>query len=109
MLVRLSGVKGFSIGRVGSSNWMWPVVLQPASWLAICLIGALATIGGLLTEWQRRVTLVALVEKAPAGTVIIQADSRGGPAMKVYVGHGSPHGDEPTTVSVRLHEIGGDV
>jgi hypothetical protein len=44
----------------------------------------------LLAEWQRRLTLVALVQHAPGGTVIVQERGRGGPAMRVQVGCGSP-------------------
>lgn len=43
----------------------------------------------LLSEWQRRVTLVDLVERAPGGTVVVQERGLGGPAMWVQVGHGS--------------------
>jgi len=56
--------------------------------VAVLVIGLL---GRLLSEWQRRRTLVELVTKAPAGTVITQQRGRGGPAMKIEIGPDSKH------------------
>ena len=46
-----------------------------ASWAAVGSILGLVVIAGvirLLTEWQRRLTIVAIVERAPKGTVVVQ-------------------------------------
>ena len=53
--------------------------------IAFVLMAALR----LLSEWQRRVTLVDLVERAPGGTIVIQERGLGGPGMWVRVGHGA--------------------
>lgn len=82
------------MGRVG---WVWPIAVQPTWWLSMVLLGVLALGAGLLAERQRRATLVAVVQGAPAGTVIIQEQGRGGPAVQIYVGGdpGSAEGPEP--------------
>lgn len=46
----------------------------------------LAGVVRLLAEWQRRLTLVALLSHAPAGTVIVQGKGLGGPALSVWIG-----------------------
>ncbi|MFE9558847.1 hypothetical protein ACFYOD_35995 [Streptomyces sp. NPDC006703] len=66
--------------------WLSTLALQPRFWLWICLVAALAAVAGVLAEWQRRTTLLALIRNAPAGTVVIQERGRGGPAMHVRVG-----------------------
>jgi hypothetical protein len=65
------------------------VALPGASWS--CL-GALVIWGvlRLLFEWQVRVTLIALVERSPGGTVVVvMSRGLGGRAMWVQVGNGS--------------------
>lgn len=64
-----------------------------ASWAAVGSILGLMVIAGvirLLTEWQRRLTIVAIVERAPEGTVVIQGCVPGRPGLWLLVGHGSP-------------------
>ncbi|MFF2078400.1 hypothetical protein ACFVXG_27045 [Kitasatospora sp. NPDC058162] len=56
------------------------------SWIVLALLGALGVAVRLLAEWQRRRTLVALVERAPLGTVVVQESGMGGPGMRVQVG-----------------------
>jgi hypothetical protein len=71
------------------------MLAQAASLKSACImLVALAVVAilRLLFEWQRRTTLVDLVERAPAGTVVVQEGGPGGPAMWVQVGHGS---DQP--------------
>lgn len=63
-----------------------------ASWkTVILLLGVLVLglAGRLLAEWQRRKTLVAVIQQAPGGTVIVQQRGRGGPAMRIEIGPGS--------------------
>ncbi|MFE6052510.1 hypothetical protein ACFQ6N_17285 [Kitasatospora sp. NPDC056446] len=72
--------------RMGWLGWLGPLAVQPSSWVALCLIAALAAVGSCLAEWQRRVTLSALVRDAPAGTVVVQGEGGGGPTMSVRIG-----------------------
>jgi hypothetical protein len=69
-------------------------VLAPAvSWSAACCVIAVLLITGLfrlLSEWQRRLTLVAIIERAREGTVVVQERGPGGPALWVQVGYGPP-------------------
>ncbi|MFF2545717.1 hypothetical protein ACFVUY_24505 [Kitasatospora sp. NPDC058063] len=58
---------------------------QP-SWIVLALLGALGVAARQLTEWQRRRTLVALVERSPLGTLVEQESETGGPGMRVQVG-----------------------
>jgi hypothetical protein len=70
-----------------------PLVMHAASWpdLAGILVLLLAlSAARLLAERARRKTLVQLVEGAPGGTVMMQGDGLGGPAMWVQVGAGQP-------------------
>ncbi|MGW3185548.1 hypothetical protein ACWDD9_40395 [Kitasatospora sp. NPDC001119] len=55
-------------------------------WIVLALLGALGVAVRLLAEWQRRRTLVALVERSPLGTVVEQESGMGGPGMRVQVG-----------------------
>ncbi|GAA0356966.1 hypothetical protein ACKI1I_44530 [Streptomyces turgidiscabies] len=68
------------IGRVATS------AAGDSVWLVMVLVASLTVVGGALAEWQRRTTLLALVQKAPPGTVVIQEGGRGGPGMRVQVG-----------------------
>jgi hypothetical protein len=70
-----------------------------ASWESvIVLLGVLVIglVGRLLSEGQRRKTLVALITNAPGGTKIVQDRGRGGPAMRIEIG---PAPDEPNDQS----------
>jgi hypothetical protein len=56
-------------------------------------------VGRLLAEWQRRKTLVAVIQHAPGGTVIVQNRGRGGPATRIEIGlsskdPGAPEGGQ---------------
>ncbi|MFJ7280989.1 hypothetical protein [Kitasatospora sp. NPDC098663] len=70
---------------------------QP-SWIVLVVFGSLGVAVRLLTEWQRRRTLVALVERSPQGTVVEQESGMGGPGMRVRVGtrpaKGTPDANE---------------
>jgi hypothetical protein len=69
--------------------WVYGMLAHAASWrswIFVVALPALGMLGRLLAEWQRRETLVALMEHAPGGTVIVQERGRGGPAMRVEVG-----------------------
>ena len=71
---------------MGWLGWLWPLVVQPGSWVVLCLIAAVAAVESGLAERQRRATLLTLVRHAPAGTVVVQGEGRGGPAMSVQIG-----------------------
>jgi hypothetical protein len=65
------------------------VLTYAASWGTVILLLGVLVIGlaaRLLAEWQRRKTLVALIQHAPGGTVIMQNRGRGGPAMRIEIG-----------------------
>ncbi|GAX58729.1 hypothetical protein [Streptomyces olivochromogenes] len=47
---------------------------------------AVAAVESGLAERRRRATLLELVRHAPAGTVVVQGEGRGGPAMSVQIG-----------------------
>lgn len=76
------------------------VYAHVTSWKsAILFLGVLVLglVGRLLAEWQRRKTLVAMVQQAPGGTVIVQQRGRGGPAVRIEVGSGSNASDQQRT------------
>jgi len=63
------------------------------SWMAgFWVLGAAVVTGAirLLSEWQRRLTLMAVVRHAPGGTVVVQERGLGGPVMWIQVGYGLP-------------------
>ncbi|WP_329575042.1 hypothetical protein OG500_00195 [Kitasatospora sp. NBC_01250] len=62
------------------------VALGHPSWIMLVLAGVLAVVVRQLAEWQRRRTLVALVERSTLGTVVEQESGMGGPGMRVQVG-----------------------
>jgi hypothetical protein len=69
------------------------VLTHTLSWSTACCAIGVMTLAGLfrlLSEWQRRLTLVAIIERARAGTVVVQERGPGGPAMWVQVGYGPP-------------------
>jgi hypothetical protein len=66
--------------------WDWSVVF---SWPAGVAVLVLMLIYRPVAEWQRRTTLIALVKRAPSGTVIVQQKGLGGPAMRVEIGYGT--------------------
>lgn len=76
----------------GWAEWAFIVPAYLASLPAafLPLFGLVVLVGAyrLLAEWQRRVTLVALAERAPEGTVVVQGAGQGGPALWMRVGVG---------------------
>jgi hypothetical protein len=79
-------------------QWLWQYrasVILPhgtSSWLAggvALLFIILRGLQRLLFEWQRRKTLIELLDKAPAGSEIIHVDGARGARMKVTVGGNS--------------------
>jgi|SRR5580704_87442 hypothetical protein len=80
-----------SIRITGLRRAAWVPVALPGmvSWHAgIITLGAVLVTGvlRLLTEWQRRTTLIALMRNAPAGTVVLRHDRDTGDAARVWVG-----------------------
>jgi hypothetical protein len=79
---------------INGPQWHWPswaLVIFPhgASWLAggvVLFFVILRCLQRLLFEWQRRKTLIELLDHAPAGTEIIQVDSICRARMKITVG-----------------------
>ncbi|GLY91412.1 hypothetical protein Airi02_093410 [Actinoallomurus iriomotensis] len=72
-------------------DWMPGLLPNLVSWATVGAVAMmlLAGIGArCLAEWQRRRTLIALVQHAPGGTVVVQERGVGGPAMWVQIGHG---------------------
>ena len=65
---------------VGLGMWSWPLACVVAG-LQLGLI-----ICSLIVETQRRRTLLALVERAPAGTMVVVGGTAELPAWQVLVG-----------------------
>ena len=84
---------GVKISKSPTRGWveaLTAVLPHVVTWkTAIVAIGmiVLLVMLRLASEWQRRLTLVALVEKAPGGTVVVQGRGLGGPPMWVQVGN----------------------
>lgn len=51
--------------------------------LVVLVVGLVSR---LFAEWQRRKTLVSVINYARGGTVIVQERGRGGPAMRIEIG-----------------------
>ena len=69
--------------------WLIAVLARGVSWWSLVLVLAVVVAvltAGLLAEWQRRTTLVALLKAAGPGTVIQQGRGSGGPAMRIELG-----------------------
>jgi len=58
------------------------------AWPCTTVVLAMTAAYRLLAEWTRRKTLVDLVSRAPAGTIVVMEKGPGGPAMWVRVGDG---------------------
>jgi hypothetical protein len=58
------------------------------AWPYTAAVLAVTVIYRLLAERTRRKTLVELVSRAPAGTIVVMEKGPGGPAMWVRVGDG---------------------
>lgn len=54
-------------------------------WAAVLALGFLALVGAATGEWQRRRTLLAILQHAPAGSVVEQ-ESGTGAGMRVQIG-----------------------
>ncbi len=77
-------------------------LVHHVSWIAVCWGASVMTIAGLfrlLSEWQRRMTLVAILQHAREGTVIVQERGLGGPAMWVRVGSGPSPDSGPASIA----------
>lgn len=61
----------------------------PRSAMLALIVLTTASITCLLAEWQRRKTLVAVIEGARPGTVVVQDRGFGGPAMRIEIGNGT--------------------
>lgn len=65
-----------------------PLALTHLSWVGLCAVGALALVQLVVSEWQRRRTLLDLIKHAPLGTVVEQDTGMGGAKMRVKIGTG---------------------
>ena len=70
------------------------------SWWAVAVLGVVL-VCGLLAEWQRRITLTALIRCARPGTVIVQEKGLCGPALRVQVGGVPEPGPSPGEVDAQ--------
>jgi hypothetical protein len=85
-MLKLPGGRWWSRASLaGAVHWLgWPGA-------AVVLAGTvLLAAYRLLAERARRKTLVDVVTRSPAGTVIIMEGGPGGPAMWIRVGNGPP-------------------
>jgi len=64
------------------------VAAHLVSWSAACGVILFSGLVRISVECARRRTLVAIVTKAPADTVVVRESGRGGPAMWVRAGAG---------------------
>jgi hypothetical protein len=62
------------------------VAVHVLAWPYTAVVLAVIAVYRLLAEQARRKTLVELVSKAPAGTIVVMENGPGGPAMWVRVG-----------------------
>lgn len=72
--------------------------LHALAWPYTAAVLAATALYRLLAEWQRRKTLIDLVSRAPANTIVVLEKGPGGPAMWVKVGGG---GQPPQRAEVR--------
>lgn len=90
----VSRVKSWSLACAGGAVAS-PVLGTTVSWQAgLLVLGVLLIIlgCGLLSQWQHRKTLIALVREAPEGTLVVQREDSGGSSTCVQVGRGSRGG-----------------
>ncbi|MEI5101793.1 hypothetical protein RB200_28875 [Streptomyces sp. PmtG] len=66
------------------------VAMGGLPWIALPALGALVLIGVVVGEWQRRRTLLAVLQLAPPGSVVEQERGLGGPGMRIRVGGAVP-------------------
>lgn len=61
----MHGVKPLVEGWVDALGWAGEAMAGHGVWFVALVVSVLVAVAGVLAEWQRRVTLLALVEKAP--------------------------------------------
>lgn len=79
---------------MGWAAWVPAALPGMVSWRAgIIVLGAVAMTGifRLLAEWQRRVTLIALLRNAPPRIVVLRDDKDTGNSARVWMGDGVLH------------------
>jgi hypothetical protein len=64
-------------------------VVHVLAWPYTAAVLAVTVVYRLLAERTRRKTLIDLVSRAPAGTIVVMEKGPGGPAMWVRVGEGA--------------------
>src|SRR5262245_35675120 len=90
-LVRCWCVKSM---RTPDPGWAWGPVVAGAvlwSWPVVCLVVVVQIgliLARLLVEWQRRRTILSLIERASAGTTVVMAETVELPALWVEIGCG---------------------
>lgn len=92
----VSRIKSWSLAYVGGAVAS-PALGMTVSWQAgLLAFGMLLIIlgCGLLSQWQHRKTLIALVREAPEGTLVVHREGNGGSSTRVQVGRGSRKGPD---------------
>jgi len=77
-------------------GWLSAAMGQVASWrsaIFVVVVLIIIMVGRLLAEWQRRRTLIGVIQHAPGGTVVTQERGRSGPAMRIEIGS-DPNNDK---------------
>lgn len=75
-------------------TWLLSGLIMRPGWVVVAVVTAFLVFR-LLTEWQRRITIVTLVRLARPGTVVVQDRGACGPALRIQVGGQS--GPDPGT------------
>jgi len=92
----VSRLKAWSLAYAGGAVAS-PVLATTVSWQAgLLVLGVLLIIFGcrLLSQWQHRKTLIALIREAPAGTLVVHREGKGGPSTRIQVGRTSRKGPQ---------------
>jgi hypothetical protein len=92
----VSSMKAWSLAYAGGAVAS-PVLGTTVSWQAGLLVLGVPLIifgCGLLSQWQHRKTLIALMHEAPEGTLMVHREGNGGPSTRIRVGRTSPKGTQ---------------
>lgn len=88
--VRLISMTRFVVGQWTLASTGAAAVTHVLAWPYTAVVLVAATFYRLVAERSRRKTLVELVTRAPAGTIVIMERGPGGPAMWLRVGSVPP-------------------
>jgi hypothetical protein len=85
-LCDLLGMMGLTAARAVAGAGV--VAVHVLAWPYTAAVLAVTAVYRLLAERSRRKTLVELISRAPAGTIVVMGKGPGGPAMWLRVGDG---------------------